>query len=108
MAKDELSEVKRNEAASRRRLLKYLEEIKDNLLYYGVRVESTAEELPTVRRKPGCKLLRRDWEYRRCPSCRAGSRIWYKFTEFKPWDRLTEYQCGFCGHEWSERDNTYD
>lgn len=115
-AKDIRAELARRAkmSRSRRRFAeKRLIEVANNLLYYGVKLTYSLEDIPPVRRKAGYSLWPRVGlnQYDaglRCPSCRVGVRIFYLYTEFEPWRKLTEYQCGFCGHEWKVWDNTYD
>lgn len=104
-----LRSAQRDEHRTRWRAEKELKELVDGLAYHGIKLTYTLEDVqPTVRRKSGYRMHRFDWSRKRCPNCRAGSRIYYLFTEIQPWRKVTDYQCGFCGHEWKEVDNTYD
>jgi hypothetical protein len=98
--------MRREDRYHQKKLRSTLERLQTACNSWGLKLTYTVEELPKVKRKRGFLQCFKGEAY--CSVCKNTVLIYRLFKEIQPWHKITDYQCGRCGHEWRNVDNTYD
>lgn len=103
-----MRKLREDDLYQQKKLYAELEKLQKRCNAWGLKLSYSVEELPVIKRKRGYAVHKSDWLPVGCPHCYNDVRIYYLYQEIEPWRKITYYQCGRCGHEWKEIDNTYD